>query len=45
MKPDLGCTCGDESMLQFFKGDCVFVPAGASEIRLHARTEFLRITC
>lgn len=36
--------CG-ESMLQFFKGDCVFVPAGADEIRLHARTEFLRISC
>ena len=35
----------EDSMLQFFKGDCVFVPAGASEIRLHARTEFLRITC
>jgi mannose-6-phosphate isomerase len=36
--------CGD-SMLQFFKGDCVFVPAGTAGIRLHARTEFLRITC
>lgn len=34
-----------DSMLQFFKGDCVFVPAGSSEIRLHARTEFLRVTC
>ena len=34
-----------DSMLQFFKGDCVFVPAGASEIRLHARTEFLRVKC
>lgn len=34
-----------DSMLMFFKGDCVFVPAGAPEIRLHARTEFLRITC
>ena len=34
-----------DSMLQFFKGDCVFVPAGASEIRLHARTEFLRVNC
>lgn len=34
-----------DSMLQFFKGDCVFVPAGAADIRLHARTEFLRITC
>lgn len=42
-----GCgtlSCGD-SMLQFFKGDCVFVPAGAPEIQLHARTEFLRISC
>ena len=35
----------EESMLQFFKGDCVFVPAGTAEIRLHARTEFLRISC
>ena len=42
-----GCgtlSCGD-SMLQFCKGDCVFVPAGAPEIQLHARTEFLRISC
>ena len=42
-----GCgtlSCGDSS-LQFFKGDCVFVPAGAPEIQLHARTEFLRISC
>ena len=36
--------CGD-SMLQFFKGDCVFVPAGVSDIQLHARTSFLRISC
>ena len=34
-----------DSMLQFFKGDCVFVPAGSYEIRIHARTEFLRISC
>ena len=36
--------CG-ESMLQFFKGDCVFVPAGTANVRLHARAEFLRISC
>lgn len=35
----------EDAMLQFFKGDCVFVPAGTAEIRLHARTEFLRISC
>ena len=42
-----GCgmmSCGD-SLLQIFKGDCVFVPAGTADIRLHARTEFLRVTC
>ena len=42
-----GCgtlSCG-ESMLQFFKGDCVFVPAGTDHIQIHARTEFLRISC
>jgi mannose-6-phosphate isomerase len=36
--------CND-SMLQFFKGDCVFVPAGVNCIQLHARTSFLRISC
>ncbi len=36
--------CND-SMLQFFKGDCVFIPAGVSGIQLHARTSFLRISC
>ena len=40
-----GTLFSGDSMLQFFKGDCVFVPAGSSEIRLHARTEFLRISC
>ena len=34
-----------DSLIQFFKGDCVFVPAGTTDIRLHARTSFLRITC
>ena len=36
--------CGNDR-IQFFKGDCVFVPAGTDGIRLHARTEFLRISC
>ncbi len=35
----------EEAMLQFFKGDCMFLPAGAADVRLHARTEFLRISC
>ncbi|MBQ7730829.1 MAG: class I mannose-6-phosphate isomerase [Lentisphaeria bacterium] len=35
----------EDAMLQFFKGDCVFLPAGTADVRLHARTEFLRISC
>ncbi len=35
----------EDSMLQFFKGDCVFVPAGTDDIQIHAQTEFLRISC
>ena len=40
-----GTMFSGDSLLQIFKGDCVFVPAGAADIRLHARTEFLRIIC
>ena len=36
--------CGSD-MIQFYKGDCVFLPAGIADVRLHARTEFLRISC
>ena len=36
--------CGND-MIQFCKGDCVFIPAGTADVRLHARTEFLRISC
>ena len=35
----------EDSMIQFFKGDCVFIPAGTADILLQARTEFLRISC
>ena len=40
-----GMMFSGEFTLQFFKGDCVFVPAGAADVHLHARTEFLRISC
>ncbi len=31
--------------MNFFKGDCVFVPADCHDIRIHGRTEFLKISC
>lgn len=36
--------CKNEAM-QFFKGDCVFVPSDSDEIRIHGRAQLLRISC
>lgn len=33
------------SFLNIFKGDCVFIPADSEPLKLHGRTEFLRIRC
>lgn len=35
---------GDE-IVDLFKGDCVFVPAGKYEIRLHGMAQFLKVRC
>lgn len=35
---------GDET-IDIFKGDCVFVPAGDYEIKLHGMAQFLRVRC
>jgi len=35
---------GDEA-LDLFKGDCVFIPAGNYEIKLHGIAQFLRVRC
>ncbi len=31
--------------LNFFKGDCIFVPANSISIKLHGKAEFLRVRC
>lgn len=36
---------GKDTLINFFKGDCIFVPAGSVPLKLHGRAEFLRITC
>lgn len=36
---------GKGESLQFFKGDCIFVPANSLEIKIHGRTKFLKVTC
>ncbi|MCR4859777.1 MAG: class I mannose-6-phosphate isomerase [Bacteroidales bacterium] len=45
------CTegCGvlfcEDFMLNFFKGDCVFIPADSPTLRLHGRAQILNISC
>lgn len=36
---------GEKESLNFYKGDCVFLPADSAEVRIHGRAQLLRITC
>lgn len=41
-----GCGClyfGEKESLPFFKGDCIFVPAGSVQIKIHGCTQFLDV--
>lgn len=40
-----GTLFGDEEMLHFFKGDCIFVPADSIPLKLHGRAQFLKVSC
>lgn len=34
-----------DTLLEVYRGDCVFVPAGSEEIRIHGKLEFLDVRC
>lgn len=34
-----------EKFLNFFKGDCIFVPANSDDLKIHGKAEFLRVRC
>ncbi len=40
-----GTMFGEEEMLHFFKGDCIFVPADSVPLKLHGRAQFLKVSC
>ncbi len=40
-----GSMSGDGFMLNFFKGDCIFVPAESMVVHLHGRAQLLNISC
>lgn len=34
-----------DTFLNFFKGDCIFVPVNSADFKIHGKAEFLRIRC
>ena len=40
-----GVILGEGVDLPFFKGDCIFVPAGSMELKLHGQAQFLNVSC
>jgi mannose-6-phosphate isomerase len=40
-----GTLFGEEFMLNFFKGDCIFVPADSIPLKLHGKAQLLDVSC
>ena len=40
-----GVLFGEGCMLNFFKGDCIFIPADSVPLRLHGRAQLLDVSC
>ena len=40
-----GSISGEGFMMNFFKGDCVFVPADSVPLKLHGRAQILNVSC
>jgi mannose-6-phosphate isomerase len=40
-----GSISGKDFMLNFFMGDCIFVPAESIPLRLHGKAQFLNVSC
>lgn len=40
-----GILFGEEFMLNFFKGDCIFIPADSIPLKLHGKAQFLDVRC
>ena len=40
-----GTLSGDHFMLNFFKGDCIFIPADSIPLKIHGRAQILNVSC
>lgn len=36
---------GEDTLINIFRGDCIFIPAHSIPLKLHGRAEFLKIRC
>ena len=36
---------GDGGMINFYKGDCIFLPANSIPVKLHGKAQFLKVEC
>ena len=40
-----GTLIGSKETIQFFKGDCIFIPANSAELKIHGIAELLNVNC
>lgn len=40
-----GVLYGEETAINFYKGDCIFLPADSIPLKLHGRAQMLRVNC
>ncbi|MBR5248694.1 MAG: class I mannose-6-phosphate isomerase [Lachnospiraceae bacterium] len=40
-----GVLYGEETAINFYKGDCIFLPADSIPMKLHGRAQMLRVNC
>ena len=40
-----GTMFGENTMINFFKGDCIFVPADSIALKFHGRAQLLKVSC
>ena len=36
---------GEGELLEFYRGDCIFVPADSEELQIHGKAQFLKVVC
>lgn len=40
-----GVIFGEDIMLNFFKGDCIFIPANSIPLKIHGKAQMLNVSC